>query len=166
MNEKLELRDISGYLPYGLKIRETSGEIKQIKGYNTACNAMIFMYWNNKIQGQTFDIDCKPILRPPSSLYKEITNNGSEPFIPIVELAKIGCLVTAKWEVIGEEAISDSKHVFWYSNKNKCFLSTRDSVHNQYQLFDKLHEWKIDYRGLIERKLAIDANTLENNPYK
>jgi hypothetical protein len=29
-----------------------------------------------------------------------------------------------------------------------------------------LHELKIDYRGLIESSLAIDANTLETNPYK
>jgi len=37
---------------------------------------------------------------------------------------------------------------------------------NQYQLFDYLHELKIDYRGLIDAGLAIDVNTLEVNPYK
>jgi hypothetical protein len=39
-------------------------------------------------------------------------------------------------------------------------------VKNQYKLFDFLYELKIDYRGLIESGLAIDCNTLENNPYK
>ena len=37
---------------------------------------------------------------------------------------------------------------------------------NQYQLFDYLHELKIDYRRLIDAGLAIDVNTLEVNPYK
>jgi hypothetical protein len=39
-------------------------------------------------------------------------------------------------------------------------------VIEQYKLFDYLHELKIDYRGLIDAGLAIDANTLEINPYK
>jgi hypothetical protein len=42
----------------------------------------------------------------------------------------------------------------------------RDIFYNQYQLFDFLHELKIDYRGLIDAGLAVDCNTLEVNPYK
>jgi hypothetical protein len=39
-------------------------------------------------------------------------------------------------------------------------------LHGQAYLFDYLHELKIDYRNLIDSGLAIDANTLETNPYK
>lgn len=31
---------------------------------------------------------------------------------------------------------------------------------------DKLNELMFDYRGLIKKKLAIDINTLEKNPYE
>ena len=36
---------------------------------------------------------------------------------------------------------------------------------NQYQLFDFLHELKIDYRWLIEAKLGISCYDLDTNPY-
>jgi hypothetical protein len=39
-------------------------------------------------------------------------------------------------------------------------------VPNQVALFDYLQELKIDYRNLIDSGLAIDAGTLETNPYK
>ena len=33
-------------------------------------------------------------------------------------------------------------------------------------VFDKFHEWMFDYRGLISAGLAIDVNTLPENPYE
>ena len=32
--------------------------------------------------------------------------------------------------------------------------------------FDKLSEWMFDYRGLIPVGLAVDVNTLSENPYE
>lgn len=33
-------------------------------------------------------------------------------------------------------------------------------------IYDKLNEWMFDYRGLISAGLAIDVNTLPENPYE
>lgn len=33
-------------------------------------------------------------------------------------------------------------------------------------IFDKLNEWMIDYRGLIDLGLAIDVTTIKENPYE
>jgi hypothetical protein len=50
-----------------------------------------------------------------------------------------------------------------YSNPKKYEYT---AIINTNKLFDFLHELKIDYRGLIDAKLAIDANTLGNNFYE
>jgi hypothetical protein len=51
-------------------------------------------------------------------------------------------------------------------NLSWCNLPKGFPVVNQTILFDCMNELKIDYRGLIESGLAIDANTLKANPYK
>ena len=150
---KLELKDIAGYLPYGLKVME---------------------YVFNEIHTIELDIidnlflnEVKPILRPLSDLYKTITHNGKE-IVPIVELAKIST-GSNSWELKYNCAIIGDDSIFDY-DKEKGFIEIINrcpqNVYRQYQLFDYLHELKIDYRGLIDAGLAIDVNTLENNPYK
>ena len=83
----LELKDICGYLPYGL----------MQKHYNDVCS---FTIATQSCMGKDVFHEMpirfgKPILRPMSDLTKEIRQNcynNSKPFIPIVELA---CMLEA-----------------------------------------------------------------------
>jgi hypothetical protein len=106
----------------------------------------------------------KPILYPISCLTKEITHNG-ERFIPIVELAKIA-FPDRCWEIDGNGVAKaeyfDDPIQFWYSHMAKGFCNNwKPYTPNQFQLFQKLAEWHIDFMGLIEKGLAIDKSTLK-----
>ena len=49
-------------------------------------------------------------------------------------------------------------------DKLNCFpISDADKALRYY---DKLNEWMFDYRGLISAGLAVDVNTLPENPYE
>ena len=170
MEQKLEFKDIAGYLSYdlnwiGIKAG-TELTTKEISIYNYSLRSVEDII--NKRCSEN-----KPILRPLSDLYKTITHNG-EDFVPIVELAKIHRRnPKVKWWL---NAVGDAEclnFIFGYNaeaNSFYCGLNDVDASHclvcNQYQLFHKLNEWKIDYRGLIDAGLAIDCNTLDINPYK
>jgi hypothetical protein len=154
MEQKLELKDIAGYLPYKLCCINTAY-------YDKADNIFeVKQVFLNKIQGS--DV---PILRPLSDLYRPITHNGKES-VPIVELAKI-----MNPQIDWDYGTTYACHNFWkftYTNYGfRLYKGKHDiDVLRQYQLFDYLHELKIDYRGLIYAGLAIDCNSLDNNPYK
>lgn len=122
----LELKDICGYLPYGL----------MQKHYNDVCS---FTIATQSCMGKDVFHEMpirfgKPILRPMSDLTKGIIHRG-EKFVPILALDKLNCF-----------PISDTDKALRY--------------------YDKLNEWMFDYRGLISAGLAIDVNTLPENPYE
>ncbi|MCL2596240.1 MAG: hypothetical protein FWD66_00965 [Paludibacter sp.] len=160
---KLEYYKVTGYLSYELKGFVIDKNLLDYRGMVHIGLSSVDFYLSNPEK-------VKPILRPFSDLYKTITNNGSEPFIPIVELAKIA-REGQNFSLENDYAIENGEHSlnrkFKYDGKDNCFVFNEMFVaYNQYQLFDKLHEWKIDYRGLIGKGLAIDCNTLDINPYK
>ena len=122
----LELKDICGYLPYGL----------MQKHYNDVCS---FTIATQSCMGKDVFHEMpirfgKPILRPMSDLTTEITHRG-EKFVPLLALDKLNCF-----------PVSDTDKALRY--------------------YDKLNEWMFDYRGLISAGLAIDVNTLPENPYE
>lgn len=129
----LELKDICGYLPYGLKFLSdyfsTPHEIVSIDLTDNTADFSNNCGYTNKSLGEV-----KPILRPMSDLTKEITHRG-EKFVPLLALDKLNCF-----------PISDTDKALRY--------------------YDKLNEWMFDYRGLISAGLAIDVNTLPENPYE
>lgn len=158
--EKLELKYIAGYLPYGIFVM--AGAKKVIYTFDYHLN----------IEGG------KPILFPMKCLIEEVTING-ETFIPIIELAKLFHKEDAykvthyedprymDWGYNGEDAAwvinccveNDSDRYLYYSiYKHKL---------NQLplNLVDKLNELHFDYRGLIDRGLAVSALDYDN-PYK
>lgn len=122
----LELKDICGYLPYGL----------MQKHYNDVCSFTIATQscMSKDVFHEMPIRFGKPILRPMSDLTKEITHRG-EKFVPLLALDKLNCF-----------PISDTDKALRY--------------------YDKLNEWMFDYRGLISAGLAIDVNTLPENPYE
>ena len=176
---KLELKDIAGYLPYKPYCITRGGSIFIIEGFKVNRTydksrelSPLLQLRTNNVWNESFSHtveNIKIILRPLSDLYKPITHNGKE-IVPIVELAKI-CDKHKDWMLGNKCAVcSISNYHFRY---DYGFMLSEikaagdvDYVSNQYQLFDYLHELKIDYRGLIKAGLAIDANTLDINPYK
>ena len=138
----------------------------------------------------------KPILRPISDMYRPIRHNGEEivPIVEVMkrlrlfrtvkrsgeDILPIGEVINTplkKYDEIGAEEdyglirAEGKLYKFEYDIEFEAFTAT-DVYGNhaipghQHKLFDYLHALKIDYRGLIAAGLAVDANTLKNNPYK
>ena len=122
----LELKDICGYMPYGLMQKH----YKNVCPFAVKIQSHIGGYVFLKIPFR----HGKPLLRPMSDLTKEITHEG-ERFVPLLALDKLNCF-----------PISDTDKALRY--------------------YDKLNEWMFDYRNLIYAGLAIDVNTLPENPYE
>ena len=184
MERKLELKDIAGYLPYGLhcyskKLQENI-PIYGHKSNRLLCGCYDLQFYKHLNIDGFFIGDkinnFKPILRPLFDLYKTITHNGKE-IVPIVKLAKIAFhnYEWSNWIVWDNKSIAITREdeviigVFDFEKEGCYFFSTlKDDVplKNLPQLFDYLNELKIDYRGLIDSGLAVDVNTLNINPYK
>ena len=162
MEQKLELKDIAGYLDYDLNLfNKRTGIIGQYQHPYLAISNDIVK--NNRIT-------LIPVLYPINAIYKPMVHNGKE-IIPIVELAHIGSYFNSEvnWQQEGLCAILGNWH-FYYESFIRGFVLENNNtfriVYNQYQLFDYLHELKIDYRGLIDAKLAVSVYDLDTNPYK
>lgn len=134
----LELKDICGYLPYGL----------MQKHYNDVCS---FTIATQSCMGKDVFHEMpirfgNPILRPMSDLTEKITHKGKK-FVPLDVLNNRGHFI--EFDVAG----------LLYT-VGGCMDS------DWLMVFDKLNEWMFDYRGLISAGLAIDVNTLPENPYE
>ena len=171
MERKLQYFEIAGNMPYGLHVKDRvlrskdePAVITSILGITwpilSAERKNIIMYINLA--------DIIPVLRPFSDLYRTISHNEQE-IIPIVELAKI-CDKHKNWVLGNECAVCNTSNYYFGYNGDFMFynlsLIRLSHISNKYQLFDYLNSIFIDYRGLIDAGLAIDANTLESNPYK
>ncbi len=161
--EELKLEHIAKRLPYGLKVLNGWGEIAPLT--------------SSLLTHTKF----KPILIPLSDLIKEIEHNG-EKFVPMLKLISY----------FDDEYLSTSVKVVKVSES--YFICTYDSLGGdiiefeyqygygfdlfnivednrwinqvEYLLIIHLLEWHFDVDNLIEKGLAIDVNTLEENPYK
>ena len=141
----LELKDICGYLPYGLKYQWTNMKsvrlISMTDEVDYSSQHSLSTAWEWMVHRQA-----RPILRPMSDLTKEITHRG-EKFVPLDVLNNRGHFI--EFDVAG----------LLYT-VGGCMDS------DWLMVFDKLNEWMFDYRGLISAGLAIDVNTLPENPYE
>ncbi|MDR1562281.1 MAG: hypothetical protein LBS54_04230 [Dysgonamonadaceae bacterium] len=150
---QLKLKDIIGYLPYGLAMKYID-------------NTVTIFYSLPALEPNI------PILRPLSDLYRTITHNGKE-IVPIIELAKIA-YPEGDFQVVnikGSEIYAQYRNIFRFFY-NEGLFQKMDGYGKTYPLndqivfFDYLNELKIDYRGLIDEGLAININTLDFNLYK
>ena len=123
----LELKDICGYLPYGLRIMRSPTNVPVVA-------ELLDIRKDFTILGAGHIDTYRAVLRPMSDLTKGIIHRG-EKFVPLLALDKLNCF-----------PISDTDKALRY--------------------YDKLNEWMFDYRGLISTGLAIDVNTLPENPYE
>lgn len=142
MKRELTLPDIVGYLPYGLYC--WYGE-----NIKAALMAGITDY-----QIPIFEVGRKPILRPMSDLYVEITERGYNDGKPFVPVKRLGELLGSDYEdcLILDCRIKYSPSEVWYSDM--CAF------------FDLLHRLHFDYRGLIDAGLAVSVHDLPTNPYE
>lgn len=144
----LELKDICGYLPYGLRIMRPPTNVPVVA-------ELLDIRKDFTILGAGHIDTYRAVLRPMSDLTKEITHRG-EKFVPMVEL---GECANVEVEVADFEFKRDKVIDVLFHN---ILSGERSSI----IIFDKLNEWMFDYRGLISAGLAIDVNTLPENPYE
>lgn len=127
--------------------------------------------------------ECIPYLRPMSDLINPCLEGGK---VPLVELARIAAKSLAMYEDKDEafwsELTAEKSAVgdWRLTHKKYCwFIAELDSYSLCYKLydevdevvdtaplpliFDRLHEWHFDYRGLIAAGLALDVNTVNTN---
>lgn len=142
----LELKDIAGYLPYGLRVEH--GQHIGTETLFEACyhpipaDQRVVCGINTKLKLS----EIKPILRPMSDLSREITHKG-ETFVPLDRIRAIS-------------------RFFEFDDCGLLFMRNGCTQSEWLQVFELLSEWKFDYRGLIPAGLAIDVNTLPENPYE
>lgn len=162
MKNKLQLSDIACYLPYGLEYRrETDGYTTTVYRLFDAWDCHNTQNNNGAVVPNHLPPGFKPVLRPMSMLYQTIVHEGKEE-VPIVELAKLA-YCDGEWEVCDTDGVSYLCKVnnveFGYDTKTKgfgCFLFGESKfIPNQYDLFEFLNSRFFDYRGLIEKGLAI-----------
>jgi len=154
--EKLELKHLAGYLPYGLKCQTDIGNLYLTcltnhdnynawfhYGFNNKSKLVEYNLKNNTTTDNTIGkgyklSEIKPILHPLSDLIKYCEDLK---FIPIENMF-LPC---------GERKILKE-----WAEENKCWLGTQIS----FLIYQQLFEWYFDIHGLIEKGLAIDINTL------
>ncbi|MDV3882961.1 hypothetical protein CMU04_06470 [Elizabethkingia anophelis] len=185
--DKLELKDIAPYIGYELNFycEDTESGEYEILGVSKIDLSMELFEigscdytWDN-IGNDSKGVICKPILRPMSDLTKEITHNG-ETFVPMEKLAQIAFERLDTFHIHSDIEIitayktdeNEAYRTLKYNADNKSFVvSVLDenlfrirnlATKNQYDLFQKLCEWHIDFQDLIGRGLAINLNEVDN----
>lgn len=130
-HKDLLLKDLCGRLPYGVKCKSQQAQDVKIGG-ELLINVNIVGRVN--IGGHIKDIcDIKPYLRPLSSMTEE--QKRESPF----ELSLLNAFINGYISLFEDEE-----------------LTAGDIV----GILDWLNKNHFDYRGLIEKKLAIDATNL------
>ena len=141
MKRELTLTDIAGYLDHPLLGQYPTGEICWIDVEFIAQHGIALAGY-------------KPVLRPMSDLYVEITERGYNDGKPFVPVKRLGKLLGSDYEdclILGCR-IKYSPSEVWYSDM--CAF------------FDLLHRLHFDYRGLISAGLSVSAHDLPTNPYE
>ena len=183
----LELKDLAGYLPYGLKLfvekDHSDREVNDTFILNGLTEKTLGYRSDNEgihVVGITLYRNAKPILKP-LSLLTEPCLDGK---IPIVELANVVCNSIWGFDSINPRSIcevlnygnnfglihvDDSEERIGFSFETECnkieffFSVNGDRMKiNQLQLFQKLFEWHFDVYGLIEQGLAVSEETIKN----
>ena len=170
MKRELTLTDIAGYLEHPLLGQHPSGNICWI-------DVEFVAKYGIALAGY------KPVLRPMSDLYKEITDkdyNGGKPFVPLVELAKarhpnfdhynfyateqlVSCSIDSDFDNYTDSGLTciDTLLFMVYA---KCYDYYGDRL--SFAEFDLLHRLHLDYRGLIDAGLAVRVYDLKRDPYE
>jgi hypothetical protein len=150
---KIELKELAGYLPYGLKV--ILGSIVRNITAVSIDSPFVFVdaYEGSRDKQMAGVENIKPILHPLSDLLKEIEHNR-EKFTPI------------EWFEIGDDENASLEYDYGNIKLTKTLKSiAKHNCHNDinylpYGVVQKFLEWHFDIFGWIEKGLAIDINTL------
>lgn len=151
-DKELLLKDLCARLPYDVKVciklpnhqekifEEQIGDLKEITRYGG------YLVNSKGIDYRSFNLDIKPYLRPLSSMTEE-------------EFTKLKEYNELEYDQLDLASFQDGAY--------KCldFYLNEVPADVVILVFDWLNTNHFDYRGLIEKGLAI-AVTEENNPYK
>jgi len=161
-NELLKI-DLCGRLTYGCKYKSIGED------YIWEYGDIDFDSIQNVLKHDNL---MKPLLFPLSCLTKEITLKG-ETFVPMLKILELNGkpdrdIKRCKFDLafIYEMGFSYGKSVNGEANTDWFISESIGKNVISLKNAELLNKWHIDYRGLIERGLAIDVTTLENNPYK
>ena len=144
MENKLELKHLAAYLPFGLKVRSfREGQALFLEDISMSGEFIDYLFKKSEVRTYSTLI-YKPILRPLSDLTKEITHNG-ETFVP---LAKYN-------DVFGE----NDDYLIEYLN-DEGGIDYEDCKTLPQYVFNWLASLHFDLYDLIEKGLAIDINTI------
>lgn len=178
--EKLELKHLSGYLPYGLKIKLSNEGIRNIDEEYPSNNRYLDFEINDMLLGKEVEIEMThesgysvgfiglneitPILRPLRLLTEEIIHEG-EYFVPALVLSEL--FIAPEYR--DRLQIIDNNKVNYitvgYDLKDNCrYQLNRNPERMEFSQVEKLFEWHFDIYNLIESGLAIDSTTV-GNPY-
>lgn len=155
MKRELTLTDIAGYLDHPLLGQHPTGAICWIDVEFIAQHGISLARY-------------KPVLRPISDLYVEITERGyndRKPFVPLVEFAKVRYPY-----LTSRRFITDTKYVECAENdssgwgKWKMYELELESM--SVDELDLLHRLHLDYRDLIGAGLAVSVHDLPTNSYE
>lgn len=171
--EKLELKEIVGYLPYGLKVLHTYyhdfiDKKERVDDVEMVSNELITFKngcdWYFDIEEN--DCDIKPILFPLSSLTEFRVDLG---FVPMEKLFEIFYPSNKGGNHNPYLYDTQTNYVRCYHNATTyhilVYINPELMCENRLWIIEKLYQWKIDIHNLIERGLAIEV-TKEFNPYK
>lgn len=142
--EKLELKHLAPYLPYGLNMVRISGLDGRI--VNTTELNTVFLH------EQRWDKIWKPILRPLSDLKNYISKLDfrAENEVQFTYYNSIPnqLTITATYKMMGD-VFTD-------------FIVNRNGFKNvDYWIVEKLFEWHFDVFGLIEKGLAVSIHDIK-----
>lgn len=144
--EKLELKHLAPYLPYGLKIKTSNNQgnvIRQIHGIDISEEFVLACGYINYIESDNYYPytlkSCKPILRPLSDL----KNKDLDLWIEFSE----------KIDEISVDYLIDSL-------VNKSFYSK--DIHLAFKIYEVLFEMHFDVFGLINKGLAISYSDVQS----
>jgi hypothetical protein len=164
-------------LPHGLKCitHHTSNEVKRIIGASFGNRILFRVSYENQIDYPLPFEMILPIIRPLDSLTKECVQadyNEGNPFVPIVELAKMAfpkyaCFLSDSSDSINKFVSVDTDYDYFrfsFDGFNFSYNGYGGYISNQLQLFQQLLKWHF-WLNKPEGEEVIYA-TEEFNPYK
>lgn len=154
--EKLTIKELAPYLPYGLFVQSNRGGIYLMDIYSNMSGSGV----EKREVSIVLNEEMKPILRPLSDLTKEIEHNG-EKLVPSNEFENL-YLNEVKWgdNSIGTGILGENGDMI-----DLCFINNGIVGECPLAIYELLIEWKFDVFGLLDKNSAVPV-TENFNHYK
>ena len=154
--EKLTIKELAPYLPYGLKVLSERGTVYELDVYYNMMGSGI----EKRDLYSVLENGMKPILRPLSQLTEEIEHNGKK-FVPIDEIRKMSDVPYSKSFRFEEDGFKFTTQLMHSEYGNHQWLDYDFYSNNQYEMYNKLFEWHFDTANLLGRGLALPIDGKE-----